>query len=175
MESCVLKSIHNGSGPPSDGWGWLYRTFDRLAPPASRFRRAVCTYFTPTRLETAQNGRLFRLLGVTAFGRIIPTGGIFVRRMTKARMRPYTLSETTLSGARDFYYRACVFEALHLPFFLALLLLSIDRITAGRIEHAAQDMAINLCVNVYPMLHHRDTRRRILRLLSLKARKSRDI
>lgn len=172
MESRVLKSIQDGSGPESDGWGWLYSAFDSLAPAASRLRRTICAYFAPTRLEAAKDGRLFRLLGVTAFGRFIPTGGVFVRRVTGARMSPYTLSASTLSAAKDFYYRTCVFEILHLPFFLALLAISIDRLISGRFEHAVQDMVINLCVNVYPILHHRNTRRRILHLLVLKARMS---
>ena len=80
-------------------------------------------------------------------------------------MRPYTLSAPTLESAREFFYRACVFEALHLPFFLALLVITIDRVVQGRLEHALENMAVNLLVNVYPMLHHRNTRRRILNLL----------
>lgn len=172
MEPRLLESIQDGSGPNSDGWGWLYRAFDSVAPPASRLRRAVCAYFAPKGIEVANDGRIFRLLGVAAFGRIIPTGGVLVRRMTGARMRPYTLAATTRTAAKDFYYRTCVFETLHLPFFLALMAISIDRIMSGRIEHAAQDIAINLCINVYPILHHRNTRRRILRLLSRRPHNS---
>jgi hypothetical protein len=80
-------------------------------------------------------------------------------------MRPYTLSAPTIRAARDFYYRACVFEALHLPFAVALLLITIDRFVAGQVDYALENMILNLVVNIYPMLHHRNTRRRILRLL----------
>jgi hypothetical protein len=120
-------------------------------------------------MEKAGDGRIFRLLGVPWFGTIIPTGGIAIRRLTGARMAPYTLAGTSLRGARDFFYRACVFEALHLPFFLALLLLSIYRLTTGRPDLAAQNLLVNMVVNLYPMLHHRHTRTRIARLKRIRS------
>lgn len=166
MDAGVIQAIQQGSGPTDDGWGWLYRSFDSLAPPGSRLRRVLCAYYTPTRLETAGGGRVYRWLGVPWFGRIIPTGGVSVRRATGARMAPYTLSGASIGAARDFYYRACVFETLHLPFFLALAALAGHRFLTGRVDWAIQETVINLAVNFYPMLHHRNTRRRILVLLS---------
>ena len=163
--SSLAAALANGSLPGDDGWGGLYRFFDRLAPPGSRLRGAICAYFEPSRLERSGDGRLFRVLGVGVFGRFIPTGGIAIRRATGAAMRPYTLHERSLRGARDFYYRACVFEALHLPFFLALLALAAQRYSIGRTDYAVQETAINLFVNLLPMLHHRHTRARIVRLL----------
>lgn len=165
MESSAFILIRDGGYPQSDGWGWLYRAFDVVAPRGSTSRRVICRYFAPSALENAADGQVFRLLGVTVFGKVIPTGGIAVRRISGARMKPYTLSAPTLGAAREFFYRACVFEALHLPFFFALLVITIDRFVQGRLEHAFEDMALNLLVNVYPMLHHRNTRRRILKLL----------
>ena len=81
-------------------------------------------------------------------------------------MAPYTLSGTSAAAARDFYYRACVFEALHLPFFVALQTLAVQRLLAGRLDHAIQETVMNLVVNAYPMMHHRNTRRRIVSILS---------
>ena len=166
MNARVVQAIQQGSGPRHDGWGWLYAAFDRLAPPRSVLRRAFCAYYTPMRIETAGRGRLHRWLGVPQFGRIIPTGGVNVRRVTGARMAPYTLARPSLRAAREFYYRACVFETLHLPFFLALVALAIQRVSIGRADWALQETVINLAVNFYPILHHRNTRRRILALLS---------
>jgi hypothetical protein len=140
-----------------------------LAPPGSPGRKAVCTYFTPSKFELAGEGRFYRWLGVPQFGRIIPTGGIAIRRATGARMVPYTLARSTESAARDFYYRACVFESLHLPFFVALLLLAAQRASVGRVDYAIQETLLNLLVNIYPMLHHRNTRRRIFSILSRRA------
>jgi len=159
-------AMENGSGPSDDGWGWLYRAFDRLAPPGSSLRRALCAYYLPTPLENAGDGRLFRWLGVPRFGGFLPTGGVTVRRVTGARMAPYTLAGTSRRAARSFFYRACVFESLHLPFLVAMLLLAVQRASVGRIDWAVQESAINLVVNVYPILHHRNTRRRILSLLA---------
>ena len=153
-----------GALPADDGWGWLYRVFDRLAPPGSRRRRATCGWFYPTRLERWRAGQVYRLLGVHRFGAIIPTGGILVRRLTGAKMAPYTLAGSSLRAAKAFYYRACVFEALHTPFFLALVVLAAVQWRRGRPDLALQDTAVNLVANAFPMLHHRRTRARIVQL-----------
>jgi hypothetical protein len=160
-----FDALANGPTPRTDGWAWLYDAFGVMAPPGSGRRRFVCRYFAPSRPELAGNARLFRLLGVGVFGRFIPTGGIAVRRATGAAMKPYTLHRRSLQGARDFYYRTCVFEALHLPFFLALVALATHRFATGRVDHALQEASMNIVVNLYPMLHHRHTRTRIFRIL----------
>jgi hypothetical protein len=166
LNTGVSKTLRERTGPDNDGWGWLYRTFEKIAPPGSARRKVVCAYYTPSRLELADEGKLYRWLGVPLFGRIIPTGGIAIRRATGARMAPYTLARSSVSAARDFYYRACVFETLHFPFFLALVLLAAQRASIGRIDYAIQETFLNLLVNIYPMLHHRNTRRRIFSILS---------
>jgi len=165
----VLDQLALGRGPDDDGWGWLYSRLESAAPPSSRQRRFLCRYYLPWKLETAGDGRLYRLLGVGHFGRFIPTGGVAIRRLTGARMVPYTLSGTSLESARDFFYRACVFESLHLPFFIALLAITVDRAASGLWAYAVEDSVVNLVVNLYPMMHHRNTRRRIVRLLSRRA------
>ncbi|MDH4043980.1 MAG: hypothetical protein OEY20_04825 [Gemmatimonadota bacterium] len=165
----VERTLTAGPFPTTDGWHWMYRLFARLAPPNSARRRAVCRYFLPGRLERWGWGRLYRLLGVHLFGAIIPTGGVAVRRLTGARMAPYTLARRTVTSARSFYYRTCVFETLHLPFLLALLGITIDRAALGRLDLAAQDMLVNLALNIYPIMHHRRTRTRIVRLLTQEA------
>jgi hypothetical protein len=81
-------------------------------------------------------------------------------------MAPYTLKGTSLAAARAFYYRACVFEMLHLPFFLALGALALARAVEGRWDLALENTLVNAVVNLYPMMHHRRTRGRIVRLLA---------
>jgi hypothetical protein len=56
-----------------------------------------------------------------------------------------------------------------MPFFLALTVLAIHRLAAGRVDFALQNLGINLVINFYPMLHHRRTRARIVKLLSDRA------
>jgi len=157
-----------GPFPESDGWAWLYRGFGRLAPAGGRLRRAACCYFWPNALERWHGGRLYRLLGVGLFGSVIPTGGIRIRRLTKSRMAPYTLSGTSVGAARAFYYKTCVFESLHLPFFLVLVGLALHRAAIGRVDLALENTAVNLLLNIYPIMHHRRTRMRIVRLLSAR-------
>jgi len=81
-------------------------------------------------------------------------------------MAPYTLKGTSIAAARAFYYRACVFEMLHLPFFLTLVALAVARGAEGRWDLALENTLVNVVVNLYPMMHHRRTRGRIVRLLS---------
>ena len=91
-----------------------------------------------------------------------------VRRLTKARMSPYTLAGSSIGAARAFYYRTCVFEALHLPFLLTLALLAVHRWMIGRPDLAIENSLLNLLVNIYPVMHHRRTRARITHLLDRK-------
>jgi hypothetical protein len=157
--------LRRGRWPKDDGWTWLCRAFDGIAAPGSRLRLLLCCYFWPSGWERTGGGRVYRLLGVHLFGRLIPTGGITIRRLTGLRMTPYTLRGPSLGAARDFYYRACVFEALHLPFLAALVALAVRQLILGRIDLAVEDTLINLLLNGYPILHHRRTRGRIAALL----------
>jgi hypothetical protein len=81
-------------------------------------------------------------------------------------MAPYALRGTSVAAARDFYYRTCAFEAAHTPFLVALLAITIRQMVAGRLDLAMQDMLVNLLVNIYPIMHHRHTRTRIVKILS---------
>lgn len=173
MRRSGCADLDDGPFPYGDGWGWLYRAFERMAPKGRRLRRVLCRYFYPNLVERWRGGLLYRVLGVPVFGAIIPTGGIVVRRITKARMTPYTLAGRSLGAARAFYYRACVFEFLHLPFCLALLVLAFDRAANGRFDLALEDTGINLVANVYPVMHHRRTRTRIVQLLGRRRRHAR--
>lgn len=166
----VAAELRRGEWPAEDGWGWLYRSFDVLAPRGGALRRALCGYFWPGAAERAGAGVLDRLLGVRWFGRWIPTGGIGWRWLTGAKMRPYTLRGSSLGAAREFYYRTCVFEALHLPFLLALVALAGRQLALGRADLALEDSLVNLLFNVYPILHHRRTRGRIAKLLEAAVR-----
>lgn len=166
MQTELARNLCEGKAPRDDGWGWLYSLFDSIAPINSVLRKISCCYFFPSKLEIAGDGFIYRFFGVPQFGQIIPTGGITIRRMTGARMAPYTLSGTSIKAAREFYHRTCVFEFLHLPFFITLLVLAVQRAHIGRIDWAVEDSVINLIVNLYPIMHHRNTRRRIVALLS---------
>ena len=171
----LLNQLAAGPFPESDGWAWLYRWFDRFAPATGRLRRAICRCYWPTRLERWRGGVVYRTLGVGAFGSVIPTGGIRIRRLTKSRMQPYTLVGSSLGAARAFYYKTCVFETLHLPFLAALVALAIHRAAIGRLDLALENTAVNLLFNGYPIMHHRRTRLRIVQLLEGRAKRRRPV
>ena len=151
--------------PQGDGWTWVYWLYHRFILPHSWLRNSIASYFNPSPFERAGSGRIYRLLGVHVFGKIIPTGGVSVRRFTKLRMIAYTLRGPSLGAARDFRYKTCIFEALHMPFCIVLLILSVDRFMKGHVDWALEDLAVNLLANIYPMMHHRYTRIRIDRLV----------
>ena len=85
-------------------------------------------------------------------------------------MRPYTLGGSSLRAARSFYYRACAFEAVHLPFLLALLGLTLHHALNDRLDLVLELSLVNLAANVFPVMHHRRTRMRIVRLLDRRGR-----
>jgi hypothetical protein len=154
-----------GPYPSQDGWSWAYRLYERCIKPLSPLRAAVRLYFLPRPIELWRQSLAYRLLGVQHFGRIVPTGGVWVRRLTHAPMRAYTLAGASPRAARRFFFRACIFEALHLPFMLAMVGLALQRYSIGRVDLALENLLINLAVSVYPILHHRHTRARIVNLL----------
>jgi len=85
-------------------------------------------------------------------------------------MAPYTLTGSSVRAAREFYYRTGVFESLHLPFLLAMVVLALLRALEGRWDLALENTVINLALNVYPIMHHRRTRTRIVGLLGRRGR-----
>ncbi|NNG17177.1 MAG: hypothetical protein HKM89_11920 [Gemmatimonadales bacterium] len=163
-----------GPVPQGDGWGAIYRSYARMAGLMPPVRRLARSYFMPSALERWRDGAVFQYLGVHLFGRVIPTGGISIRRVTGARMAPYTLSGVSLESARQFFFRTCAFESAHFPFFIFLLVLAVMRYAQGQVDLAAENTLVNLAVNIYPIMHHRRTRYRIVRLLERKQRAIKD-
>ena len=161
-----------GPYPRNDGWSWLYHFYTKFIRPLKSIDRIVRGYFFPTRFEEWKHGEIYRRLGVDHFGRWIPTGGVNIRRATGQPMRSYTLSGVSINAAREFFYRSCVFELLHLPFALTLFLLASHRFWIGRPDLALENLLVNLVVNVYPIMHQRYTRVRITRLLRLDSKGS---
>lgn len=168
----LREELARGPYPEEDGWGCLYRFFARVAPPGGHFRRLVCGYFWPKSFERWRRGLLYRSIGVHIFGALLPTGGSSIRRWTGARMRPYTLSRTSVDAARQFFYKTCVFEMLHMPFLVALIGLAVHRASIGRFDLAMQNTLVNLVANVYPTMHHRRTRTRIVEIVARRQRDS---
>jgi hypothetical protein len=117
----------------------------------------------------SNNRKFYRVLGIDRIGRFIPTGGITIRRITKSKMRPYTLPSTNINSAREFLYRTIVFEFLHLPFLFALIILAIHRLYIEEYIFALENTIINILFNVIPILHHRNTRARIMQILIKKS------
>ena len=136
------KTLDLGPYPTDDGWSWAYRFYDRVLKPCKPLRACLRLYFLPKTFELWRQSLLYRLLGVQFFGKLIPTGGIWVRRLTRARMRAYTLASSSRRGARLFFYRTIIFEALHFPFLLAMLALIGHRFYIGRVDLAVENFGV---------------------------------
>jgi hypothetical protein len=87
-------------------------------------------------------------------------------------MTPYVLRASSVAAAREFYYRTCCFEAAHFPFMIAMFILAVNQLLAGRADLAIEDLTINMVLNVYPIMHHRNTRARIVALLLKRRNRS---
>ncbi|MHC4179420.1 MAG: glycosyl-4,4'-diaponeurosporenoate acyltransferase CrtO family protein [Planctomycetota bacterium] len=164
------SAISLGEAPDDDKWQAFYRLYYRCVRPVPVFRALVRWYFLPRGLEAWNKGAIYRFLGVAAFGRIIPTGGVRIRRITGAGMVDYTLQCTTLASARKFFFRACAFEAAHSLVFISVSVVVVICCVLGRTHLAVGGTVANLVVNAYPMLLQRYTRVRILRLLARRPR-----
>jgi hypothetical protein len=152
--------------PPTDGWDWIYTFDDKFLRPRRWLRCILKAYFKPNSIEKLRDGRIYRLLGVHLFGKIIPTGGVLIRRLTGLRMLTYTLVKPSLRAAYNYRYKACMFESVHTVFFLVLLPNCIRSVVNGDTGLAVCSISVNLLVNVYPVMFHRYTRVRIDRLIA---------
>ncbi|TLX77036.1 hypothetical protein E9993_04965 [Labilibacter sediminis] len=99
-----------------DGYEWIARFDNSILIRIKWIRKVILVYFTPFNGELYNKDLIYRALGIHAFGRFLPTGGIIIRRVTKSTMEAYTLKANSRSGAKEFLYKNCLFELLHLPF-----------------------------------------------------------
>jgi len=81
-------------------------------------------------------------------------------------MPAYTLKRLTLDALKEFRYKSCFFETLHMPFFIVLTWRALWWYFAmGNLGLAVELMVVNAVFNIYPMMHQRYTRIRIARIL----------
>lgn len=164
------STIPLGEAPRDDRWQTFYRFYYRCIQPISVYRAFVRWYFLPRRFEVWNEGAIYRFLGVSVFGKIVPTGGILFRRITGAKMVDYTLQGSSLSSSsiRRFFFRTCAFEAGHFLVLIAMSVAVVFCFLLGKIHLAIGGTVANLMINAYPMLLQRYTRVRILNLLARK-------
>jgi hypothetical protein len=156
--------MYGESQPPRYEWGWLTWIRAHLPRPHSLLAELLSGYFNPSPIEQAGDGRLYRALGVPVWRRLLSPARAVLRGLARlAPSRRETRSAArALQDARD---GTCVIEALHLPFFLALLALSIYYLSAGAPQLALRYLALNLLLNGYPIMAQRYVRLQIDRLL----------
>ncbi|MFC1555215.1 hypothetical protein ACFL7D_11330 [candidate division KSB1 bacterium] len=127
-------------------------------------------YCTPFGFEIRGKGKIYRYLGVHFIGKIIPTGGIFWRRLTGMKMSSFSLGTSSLQGARAYLYKACFFELLHVSAFIFYMVIIIHRLNIGYTDLAIDNLQQNLIINVYPIMLQRYNRARIFHLLRRRSK-----
>ena len=87
-------------------------------------------------------------------------------------MQAYTLKAYSLTAAIEFRYKSCLFETLHLPFFIVLIWRSLWwYLEQDNIRLAIELLFVNGIFNIYPIMHQRYTRIRVGKLMAInKAR-----
>ena len=112
-------------------------------------------YFKPKFFE--KSGKLYENLGVKTFKKFLPTMGGYMCRLTGYRW----INGKKDLGMRDFWTR--VYETIHLTIGSVVTVQTIDKIADGDYDGAAIQTALNLLVNVYPIMMQRYNRSRIYR------------
>jgi hypothetical protein len=154
------------TGNIKDGYEWLGKVDLTLKRKLKFFRYILLWYFRPFMFEKFQNAKIYRILKVPAFGKFLPTGGSEIRRMTKLKMRAYTLKSLSIASLKEFLYKNCFFELLHLPFLIFMIWRSLWWFyTHNNVSVALELFLVNIIFNIYPIMYHRYTRIRVLNIL----------
>jgi hypothetical protein len=163
--SIVGVIILSGRDKSITGWDWIVQADHRYLKPMPGLRNILKFYFKSRPLEMMGKGRIYRLLGVHLFGKIIPTGGILIRRLTGWKMPAYTLAGFTAKAAKKFRYNTCMYEYVHFTAIIAQLPTFADGFLTDGIVNVFIRYWWNLPVNIYPIMYQRYTRVRIWHLI----------
>ena len=151
--------------PTKDGYEWLTKVKSYLKKYDFIYS-IIKWYFLPFKFEKRNKGCIYRLLGVHVFGKYLPTGGSEIKRLTKTKMKAYSLKSKSVSGLIEFLYKNCFFELLHLPFFVFMIWRSSWWVVKyNNYEIALELQLVNLLFNIYPIMFHRYTRVRVFQLI----------
>jgi len=94
---------------------------ESLHPRRKRpFEKTLDLYFRPTRLERWQNGRVYELLGIRVFKRLVVAIGRSVFGLDGTSGNRYFISDISAKGLRAYERRTRVSEAIHAPITLFL-------------------------------------------------------
>jgi hypothetical protein len=157
--------MYGESQPPRTNWGWLAWVRAHSPGPRSPLAELLRGYFNPTPIEQAGDGRLYRILGVPVWRRLLSPARAALRSLTARPAASVWAARPAVKRLQDARDGTCVIEALHLPFFLALLGLSIYHLIGGVPELALRYLALNLLANAYPIMAQRYVRLQIDQLL----------
>ena len=124
-------------------------------------------YFKTNRLERWKEGFIYRALGIKYYKYWLPTGGDKINAKFKSHfIKGGSLnSEAVDQRLKNYLENTKVSEAIHLPFAIIMAQTAATEIALGSYNWALIDIAINLVVNIYPIMTQRFNRVRIENVL----------
>lgn len=140
--------------------------FDKfLSKRISPLRYIAAFYFRPKQLEILGKGFIYKILGVHIFGKIVPTGGLWIRKITGLKLYSWRLERASRKGARLYQYKSCAYELIHLTALIYQLPEFTEYTFTGQ-WGALADLWWNIPVNIYTLMLQRYNRARIRYILN---------
>ena len=124
-------------------------------------------YYLPFAVERWRNGHIYELLGVRAYKWLLPTGGDRARQTTgKHSIRSYSRSSSDCrQQLGDLEQSTRRFETWHLLGAVVMTVLTAPILWSGSFLDGSLLVAVNLAVNIYPIMTRRYNRVRIEAIL----------
>jgi hypothetical protein len=118
MKALVIIAISAGSRQRTtcESLEWADRRLQRRWPA---LRKALLAYFGSKGFELMSRGAIYRFIGVHLFGKIVPTGGVWMRRWTLMPMSAWVLEGLSRARARQYRYKAYALELVHVTAIVA--------------------------------------------------------
>lgn len=132
-------------------------------------KRLADRYYSPKSFERWNNGKLYAFLGVRSFKKFIPTSGDYTSRLLG--WHPIRDEKNKEKALQDYDLFSRILEGVHVGSFAFFTSLIIYTFGNGDLESASWQTALNLTVNVYPIMVQRYNRARIYNLLERKQNK----
>jgi hypothetical protein len=139
---------------------------NQLEPPPAWFgslvKKVTDLWFDPKSFE---NEEMYEKLGIRTFKKYIPTGEVTSKLVWKLTHENAFIGGSSERDLRNFEKFTRIYEAIHLSF-LPIVAASIGiSLSKGDLGSAAFTAAINILVNVYPILLQRYNRLRLYKAI----------
>ncbi len=121
-------------------------------------------YFRPKEFE--KDGKIYEKLGVKTYKKFLPTFGDYVNRFNRKVLKINAkFVEKSMGSLRGYEFLTRVYETAHISGFVFFNYAAIHHFSEGDTKQGVIDIAMNVLINVYPMMVQRYNRVRTFRAL----------